>query len=174
MNDFITKPVRAPDMGAAPARAIDYLRQRPKLVTPAPATPAATPDQAPPGLSEAELLAALDAEDALTAQAPAADTMALPPEILGKITEIFLRETPRRLASMRQAFAAQDATTVGLEAHTLKSNARYLNATLLSKLCARIEFLADKKQLTEIDPLLREAEQSFFTLREQLRHPLSA
>lgn len=171
MNDFITKPVRAPDMGAALARAIEHIRSRAQAAV-IPAAPVA--DQAPPGLSEAELLASLDAEEAATAQAPAADTMTLPPEMLEKITGIFLRETPRRLESMRTALARQDATTVGLEAHTLKSNARYLNATQLSELCARIESLADKKQLSDLGPLLHEAEQAYAALNERLLHPLTA
>lgn len=176
MNDFITKPVRAPDMGAALARAIEYIRSRAQIaitpVAPVPVTPVA--NQAPPGLSEAELLASLDADEAAIAQAPVAETMTLPPEMLEKITGIFLRETPRRLESIRTALANQDATTVGLEAHTLKSNARYLNATRLSELCARIESLADKRQLSDLGPLLQEAEQSYAALSERLLHPLTA
>ena len=178
MNDFITKPVRAPDMGAALARAIEHLRSRANAAAPVPAVPVQAPAPAPidkpPGLSEAELLASLDAEEAATAQAPAADTITLPPDVLEKIAEIFLRETPRRLESMRTAFAAQNAAAIGLEAHTLKSNARYLNATRHSELCARIESLADKKQLGDIGPLLHETEQVYATVRDQLLHPISS
>jgi len=178
MNDYITKPVRSPDIGAAFARAIEHIRNRAKAAIPVPASPVqpASPasESAPPGLSEAELLASLDAEEAATAQAPAVETMTMPPGMLEKITVIFLRETPRRLESMRTAFASQDAVTLGMEAHTLKSNARYLNATHLSELSARIESLADKKQLGEIGPLLHEAEQVFATVRDQLLHPLPA
>jgi CheY-like chemotaxis protein/HPt (histidine-containing phosphotransfer) domain-containing protein len=176
MNDYITKPVRSPDIGAALARAIEHIRNRAKTAIPVPASPvqpaSSASESAPPGLSEAELLASLDAEEAATAQAPAAETMTMPPGMLEKITVIFLRETPRRLESMRTAFAGQDAVTLGMEAHTLKSNARYLNATHLSELCARIESLADKKQLGDIGPLLHEAEQVFATVRDQLLHPL--
>lgn len=175
MNDYITKPVRAPDMGAALARAIEHLRNGSKVASPpapapSPATPA--PVQNPPGLSEAELLAALDADEAAAAQAaPAPVTM--PPGTIEKITAIFLQESPRRFEAMRAAFERQDATTLGMEAHTLKSNARYLNAVDLSELCARLESLADKKQFGEIGPLLSEAEGVYTSLRERLLHPLS-
>ena len=105
---------------------------------------------------------------------PAANPMTLSPDMLEKITVLFFRETPRRLESMRTAFTNKDATALGLEAHTLKSNARYLNATRLSELCARIESLADKKQFGDIGPLLHETEQAYAALNEQPLHPLTA
>ena len=179
MNDFVTKPVRAPAMADALRRAAEHLLNRAPAATTAssvthaePALPA--PDGPPPGLSEAELLASLDADEAAAAEAPPEESMTIAPETLEKITAIFFRETPRRLDSMRAAFAAQDATTLGLEAHTLKSNARYLNARRLSELCARIESLADHRQFNDLEPLLGEAEQVYAALRDERLHPLTA
>jgi len=167
MNDFVTKPVRAPAMSAAIGRAIAHLQTRPKAPPVAP-VPQPAAGQLPPGLSEAELLASLDADEAAGADANSDDSLAVAPEMLEKITGIFVRETPRRLESMRTALARRDNTTLGLEAHTMKSNSRYLNATALSDLCARMEKLADSGQLDEIEPLLREIEQTYAALHERL------
>jgi len=166
--------VRAPAMSAAMGRAIEHLHSQAKTAPSAPLPPAQPPapspappaESLPPGLSEAELLASLDADEAASANSE--ETLAVAPEMLEKITAIFLRETPRRFESMRAALARQDATTLGMEAHTLKSNSRYLNAVQLSELCARMEKLADHGQLNEIEPLLGETEQVYAALRERL------
>jgi CheY-like chemotaxis protein len=167
MDDFVTKPVRAPAMGEALGRAVEHLLRRAR-----PAQPAA-PDPLPPGLSADELMASFDAEAAATAQALPGSPVSLAPEVLEKITAIFFRETPRRLESIRSALARRDATALGLEAHTLKSNSRYLNASHLSELCARLETMADHGQFGEIEPLLTEAEQAYAVLRDQLLQPLT-
>lgn len=171
MNDFVTKPVRAPAMSAALGRATEHLVTRGKVSPVAPAVSAPAPVAAtlPPGLSEAELLAALDADEATNE-----GSATMPPGMREKITGIFFQETPRRLAAMRSALAVQDSATLGREAHTLKGNARYLDATDLSDLSAHIEKLADRGQLQEIEQLLRDAEQAYATLHERLLPTLPA
>ncbi len=175
MNDFVTKPVRSPAIGAALARAIEHLQTRAKISAPAPipvtATAPTAPNEAPPGLSEAELLASLDEAEAALATSTPDENQAMSPDMLEKLTAVFIRESPRRIASMRTAFTQQQTATIALEAHTLKSNARYMNDSRLAELCAQLEKLADQKQLAQIEPILRETEQVFAALLERLLHP---
>jgi len=94
-------------------------------------------------------------------------------ETLQKITGIFLRETPRRFQAMHTSLKQRDAVAFGIEAHALKGNARYFNATMLGELAAKLETLADRNELDEIELLLLETEESFDLLRNQLMHPLT-
>lgn len=182
MNDFATKPVRAPAMGLALERGIAYLREHgavPALVSLAksetntiPVVGPAIADAAtglPVGLSAEELLASLAADEA-EVDLPAAEPE-MSAETLQKITEIFLRETPKRLRALHVALQNRDAVAFGIDAHALKGNARYFNARRLGELAAKMESLADKAQLDELAPLLAETEQAFAVLQDQLLRP---
>ena len=182
MNDFATKPVRGPAMGAALDRAISVLRQRgalastPKETVAAPAVAGPVADVAdaalPAGLSVDELMASLD-EDVAQPEV-AAKELEMSAETLQKITSIFLRETPRRLVLLRTSLQERDAVAFGIEAHALKGNARYFNARRLNELAARMEILADQNKLDQLAPLLVETEQAFEDLQRQLMAPATA
>ena len=161
MDDFVTKPVRAHVLSAALDRAAQARRSR-GAQREAPAPAAAPPP--PPGLTAEQLFASLSADE----KSPAAADHGLPDALLEKITVIFLHDAPVRLASMREAHRQKDADTLGREAHTLKSNARYLQAHRLAELMAQVEALAKQGQFETITPLLGQIEETHAALREQL------
>ncbi len=62
-----------------------------------------------------------------------------PPHLLNRLIEIFLKQTPEKLANMRAASAADDLEGLALNAHPLKSNAALVGAMKLSELCQELE-----------------------------------
>ncbi len=61
------------------------------------------------------------------------------PGVVEELIEIFLDDTPRLLAKLRQAMASEDTKGVALAAHTLKSSSAHLGAMTLSALCEELE-----------------------------------
>jgi two-component system sensor histidine kinase/response regulator len=61
------------------------------------------------------------------------------PSILDKVIDIYFRDAPRQIASMRDSIAAGDRTTLKRAAHTLKSNSANLGAHELADLCNELE-----------------------------------
>ena len=59
--------------------------------------------------------------------------------VLVEITEIFLQETPGRLANLRQAIEKADAKTIEMIAHRLKGSSATLGAKQMAKLCGELE-----------------------------------
>jgi len=163
MNEYLTKPVREAELHAALDRAIAYQRGRGVELQEMP--PAATePPAAPPaGLSEAELIAAVETPAAL--QDPASQ---FPAETLRKITLQYLERTPQVLAEMRTALKARDLDTLGRGAHSLKSNSWYVRGHEMSEICAELEARADAGNNDGLRPLLERAEQAFARLRPGL------
>jgi HPt (histidine-containing phosphotransfer) domain-containing protein len=60
-------------------------------------------------------------------------------EFLVELIDVYLEDTPNRMAQMRQAFKGGDAETVIREAHTLKSSSANLGAMRLSNLAKQME-----------------------------------
>jgi len=166
MNDYLTKPVREAALHEALDRAIAYQRGRgvelPSML------PAATEPAAPPaGLTEAELIAAVEAPAALPDPATQ-----FPAETLRKITLQYLERTPQVLAEMRTALSAGDLETLGRGAHSLKSNSWYVRGHEMSEICAELEARADSGNGDGLQPLVERAEQAFARLRPGLENPV--
>jgi HPt (histidine-containing phosphotransfer) domain-containing protein len=64
-------------------------------------------------------------------------------DTVARLIELFLRETPARLADIRAALESGDAPSLERAAHALKSSAGTLGAYVLRDLCAQLEDLAD-------------------------------
>ena len=54
-------------------------------------------------------------------------------------SDLFLEDTPQRLAKMKTAFDQGDAATIKSVAHTLKGSASNLGARRLAAQCAEVE-----------------------------------
>lgn len=97
------------------------------------------------------------------------------PDLLGRLVSLFLTNTDRLVKEIETGLSGQDADTVRLAAHTLKSSSANLGAMRLSKICADIESAARQKQLesarSDIDILsfeLNEVIAELKTLRPDL------
>jgi HPt (histidine-containing phosphotransfer) domain-containing protein len=78
------------------------------------------------------------------------------PEFVVRIIDIFLAESPRKLAATREALAAGDGAGVAYAAHSLVSSAANLGAGELCELARRVERDATGGRLDAIPPLLAE------------------
>jgi len=69
------------------------------------------------------------------------------PDLLGRIVDIFLKETPSAVNQIQEAVAAGDLETVRTTAHSIKSSAAYLGATNFSAQMAELERAAREQHL---------------------------
>lgn len=79
------------------------------------------------------------------------------PDLLGELIDIYLDDTPPRLAQLVEASKAGDATGVRESAHALKSACAQLGAMYLSEICRQLEAMGRADQLDGAIPLAEEA-----------------
>ncbi len=87
------------------------------------------------------------------------------PSPLRALIGLFLTETPRTLAALRQAVAEGNAKNLRKAAHTLKSSSGSLGARRMHVLCARLEALASSGTVVGASELLEELERDFDRVR---------
>jgi signal transduction histidine kinase/CheY-like chemotaxis protein/HPt (histidine-containing phosphotransfer) domain-containing protein len=168
MNDYLTKPVREAALRGALDRVIDYQRGR-GVELPAMSPGDAEPSAPPAGMTEAELIAAVEAP-----AAPPDPLTQFPAETLRKIAIQYLERTPQILAEMRAALDSGDLETLGRGAHSLKSSSWYVRGNEMSEICAELEARADAGGGDQLRPLLERVEQAFARLRPGLESPVGS
>jgi PAS domain S-box-containing protein len=137
MDDLVSKPVRFEDIQAV------LERRAPKYGS-SPATPPGTqtPFEAPEiALDHTRL-------DHLYGLRGGDD------EFIRNLIDLFLAETPRRLAEMRRSQGQGDWHTVANIAHTVQGAAANLGARALEKRCERIGALVQAGRLADLDLLM--------------------
>ncbi len=72
---------------------------------------------------------------------------ALGNEVPHRILELYLGDSPARLAALRQALAGDDAQGLERAAHALKGSSANLGATDLAELCHQLERLSGGDQV---------------------------
>ncbi len=70
---------------------------------------------------------------------------ALGPEVPRRILELYLGDSPARLAAMRQALLRGDAREMERAAHALKGSSANLGASDLAELCHQLERLSGER-----------------------------
>lgn len=95
------------------------------------------------------------------------------PDDIEQVIQLFQKETPARLESMRQAVEQGDAEILRREAHTLKGSTPALGALNLKRLCAQLEQFAIDHHLEGTAALLDEAEREFSQVNRDLDTYLS-
>jgi HPt (histidine-containing phosphotransfer) domain-containing protein len=83
------------------------------------------------------------------------------PLLVRQLVNIYRTNAPRRIAQLRNAIAAGDAKTVGLVAHTLRTNCAMLGATAMAARCTTLEAYGERAALTDAAAVLAEAEVEF-------------
>jgi signal transduction histidine kinase/CheY-like chemotaxis protein/HPt (histidine-containing phosphotransfer) domain-containing protein len=168
MNDYLTKPVREAALRGALERVIAYQRGR-GIELPSLSPDAAESAASPSGMTEAELIAAVEAP-----AAPPDPLTQFPAETLRKIALQYLERTPLVLAEMRAALDAGDLESLGRGAHSLKSNSWYVRGKEMSEICAELEARADAEDCDDLRSLVEHAEQAFARLRPTLEKPVGS
>jgi two-component system, sensor histidine kinase and response regulator len=82
-------------------------------------------------------------------------------EVLDQLAELFARDTPERLATLRRAAAEGDARVVAEAAHALRGSAANLGATTMAHLCQRLESQARSGSTQAAEELVARLEALF-------------
>jgi len=135
MDDYLAKPLRIEVLAAVLARWLGPAPGEEPEVTPAPRAA---------GL-DSEILSHLIGMD------EAADF-----GLLEEVVDLLSRDTPPRLAQMRQAVAAGDAPALRQAAHALKGSAATVGATAMAAISAQLEELGRTGQMDGAGALLDE------------------
>jgi PAS domain S-box-containing protein len=132
MNDYISKPVKLPELQAVLQRAAGFVRPVPRR------TFGDGPDTPADAVIDPAVLAGLR-------------ELHEPGEEDGtvELIDLFLRDTPKCIESMQAAIARSDAAALRESAHSLKGTASNLGARRLARACADLEKLAKERMLAE-------------------------
>lgn len=87
------------------------------------------------------------------------------PDLVVELIDLFLEDTPRRVAAMQQALANSDDRLLAREAHALKGSSSTLGATQVAESCAELELLARAASLQKCAIVLDRLEQELTSLR---------
>ncbi len=83
--------------------------------------------------------------------------------------EVFRNEAPQRMARLKTALDAGDASSAALELHTLKGSAAYLQGQEVRALCATLETLANQNDLQSVAGRYGELEQTLSAMLAALQ-----
>jgi len=128
-----------------------------KLLTPA--TPTAMP---PPGDSNMVSVIESQAIDELRAMNPDDDSF------LRELVQIYLEDSPQRIAELEEALEQGDAGKLTRAAHSLKGSSSNFGATQLRTVSERIEKLGRDGALAQIPALLPELKVEFARVKAAL------
>ena len=138
-DEYVSKPVRRPELAQAIARAL----------TPAP------PNTALPssGLDQARLLRELEGDT----------------HLLRDLVRLYFETTPGLCGQIRQALQTEDPALLRRAAHTLKGTVAQFGVTHIGQLCGDLEQAAATGQLAAAPQLVRALEADLQTLDQDLR-----
>jgi len=140
MDGYITKPVRVSDI-----------------------------EQTLAGLTSAPVAPALPAEPASWNKAEALGRIEGDEELLRKICQIFLENSPHLLLKLRQAVASGDPDGVRRTAHSLKGESSYLSASGTSQVARQLEEMGRNKDLSRARDTLAVLEREMASLHLDLK-----
>jgi HPt (histidine-containing phosphotransfer) domain-containing protein len=96
------------------------------------------------------------------------------PDILIELIEMFLQDTPLRLAALGEAINRAAACDIASTAHAMKGSSANLGAMRMSELCLKLETLGRADRVEGADCLLAQLEAEFLRVREALAVEASA
>ncbi len=91
------------------------------------------------------------------------------PDLFAELVQLFLEDTPTRLAELNVALDAQDPEGMERAAHALKSSAANLGAMGLSRLFREIESAGREQNIERASFLIRESGQEYERVQSALK-----
>lgn len=88
--------------------------------------------------------------------------------LVQKVVQAYVGDTPRHLATLREAVEGMDAGSVRRVAHSLKSASANIGAARLATLCKELEQLGRADTVIGADRILTDMEHEFQTVRHSL------
>lgn len=152
MDDYLTKPIRLEELAELLAQCQPLeLKASSQTDTPMSENNPITlaPETLPPALDPAAL-----AQFQATVGATA-------PEMITELINIYLQDTPQRLARLQQALIEHKAAELEHVAHGLKSNSATFGALRLAALCKELERMGQTELLARAAGQLQEIEAEF-------------
>jgi two-component system sensor histidine kinase/response regulator len=149
MDDYVSKPVRIDELESALQRGLNSMQ--PKNDPPTP-----TPPSEGPMLD----MEALDNLRALRVEGE--------PDPLAELVQLFLDDTPERLAQINAALKKSDAAGLESAAHSLKGSASNLGAKNVAAACARLMQQARNHDFATATKLARTVEEDFARVKQVL------
>ncbi|WP_456425625.1 two-component regulator propeller domain-containing protein [Rhodocaloribacter sp.] len=155
MDDYISKPVRVPELEAALARcrkSADAVAQPERAGEPEPerAEDASAADETPLNLSRLEEATGDD------------------PVFMREVLKTYLIDTPNLIDALWTAYAADDMEGLARAAHSLKSSSRTCGADHLAELSRKIEAKSRTGEQVELLRLVEEAADHFVLVRRAM------
>lgn len=89
-------------------------------------------------------------------------------EVLQELLDLFDRDTPQRVAALREALTGRDAAAVEFVAHSLKGSVLTLGATRAGELCSRLEQAGRHADLDGTEEVLCELDVQLGAVRDAL------
>ena len=94
------------------------------------------------------------------------------PSLFDELVQIFLEDTPVRMADLEAAFDGADADGIMSAAHALKSSAANLGALGLSGIFKELETIGREKRLEEASSLIASVREEYDRVEEALKSEL--
>jgi PAS domain S-box-containing protein len=94
------------------------------------------------------------------------------PDMVSKVIDIYLKESPKFLQTLQEALSAQDATALQKAAHSFKSSSANVGAVGLSQLCKDMEAMGRENKTDNAEPLLSEIQAEYETVQAALTEQL--
>ncbi len=83
-------------------------------------------------------------------------------EIMVEMIDLFLEETPKQIAIIRESFEQENWYQLGAEAHKLKPTFLYVGLSKLNELTLDMEkFAKERRNLDQIAEMIQELEQGY-------------
>jgi CheY-like chemotaxis protein/HPt (histidine-containing phosphotransfer) domain-containing protein len=154
MDDYVSKPVRLQDLREALQRGLEAMQQSPASRSNAHAE--TTGQDAPPLLN----LEALENLRALRMDGE--------PDPLKELVELFVADTPNRIAQLQAAVKNQSAHDLEASAHSLKGSAGNLGASTIEANCLRLMQVSRTSDLPAAESLVKSVEEDFAKVKALL------
>ncbi len=90
------------------------------------------------------------------------------PDLVQRILEIYLNESPRLVAALEEAATADDFESLYRAAHTLKSSSAHIGAIVVSRLARELEACGRNQEREPIAPLMAQIKQEYQELVQLL------
>ena len=95
------------------------------------------------------------------------------PELLTRVLTMYVLESPKAMAKLKQAVADGDAPEITRSAHSLKSTSANVGATTMSKLCADLQAAGKSADLDAARALFAKAEPEYDRVQTALTAELA-
>ena len=90
-------------------------------------------------------------------------------DFINELIDTFLEDTPKMIAEIKSAYAANNIESFRRAAHSMKSNAATFGASQLAALAKELEMLGKENKLHETGDRLNVLEEAYASVRDELK-----